>query len=65
MKLQNFEPCVCDFIPTNILSINLWFFFHIFVSFMEKEAFKQFYGCFDYISWTINPSRPVHLRNLY
>ena len=29
-----------------------WLALHIFVNFMEKEPFTQFYGCFDLFSQT-------------
>ena len=32
--------------------IHSWFSLHIFVNFMEKEPFTQFYGSFDHFTWS-------------
>ena len=50
IKLQSFESGASDVIPANVQIFHPWFSLHIFLNFMEKELFTQFYGCFDRFS---------------
>ena len=54
MKLWSYKvlnPAWVTSYPVMYKTFHSWFSWNIFVSFMEKEPFPQFYGRFDHFSW--------------
>ena len=52
MKLQSFEFGVSEAHPQIYKTFHSWCSLHVFIDFMEKEPFTQFYGCLDHFKWT-------------
>ena len=50
MKLQSVELDISKVIPENVQNILSLFSLHVFVNFMEKELFTNFYCIFDYFA---------------